>query len=131
VISVSTATILSLDNWVDGVSALPTISVAIRNNAIVDATESSWQQAQFEKVGNLTSIFADNHWSKYQDSWLPALNNAEYFQTIDTVYPSSTPVECKSSDDENDGLDLSKGELAACVIVPTVFAIVILVRCDV
>lgn len=109
-------------------NALPTISVAIRNNAIVDATESSWKQAQLQKVGNLSSIFSDNHWIKYADSWLPALNNAEYFQATGTAYPSSaSSVNCISDEGDDVGLDLSKGELAACVFVPTVFVLLILV----
>ena len=43
VLSISTATVLMLDNWEDETKRI--VSVAIRNNAIMDTTESAWMQA--------------------------------------------------------------------------------------
>lgn len=118
-INAATATVLMLDNWAEP-AVDPIMSVAFRNNVIMDTTEADWNSALLDVTGNLTSIFATYGMTKYGDSWMPALNNAQYFQQNGEPYPSPSPAptSCEDGDDE-DGISLTAGELAACVIVPT------------
>ena len=107
VISVSTATILILDNW-DDVTDEQIVSVAIRNNAVIDTTEDSWTSAQLEFTGNLTSIFADYGMVKYQDSWLNARNNAQYFQQIE---------DSESTDNGNDSSSVWTATIITLLVI--------------
>jgi hypothetical protein len=124
VIQASTATILMLDNW-DDPTQKPYISTAIRNAVVINATEYSYQKALLDIEGSRESIFAKYGWDIYSDSWLPALNNAYYFQDTGAPYPSAdscTPASSDSDDDES-GISLSAGEVVACVLIPTIFTI--------
>lgn len=125
-INAATATILMLDNWAEP-AADPIVSVALRNNAIVDTTEANWNSAVLDVTGNLSSIFARYGMFKYGDSWMPALNNARYFQEMGEPYPSPIVVTTTCEDSDDDGLNLTAGELAVCVIVPTLFTVLSLV----
>lgn len=126
VINAATATILMLDDW--SAKAEPIVSVALRNNAIMETTEANWNSALLDVTGNLTSIFAKYGMYKHGDSWMPAWNNAVYFQKTGEPYPSSvsSSAECSDSDGGSD-ISLTTSELAACVIVPTVFTVLSLV----
>lgn len=128
VINAATATILILDSW-EETATDPIVSVAFRNNAVVDTSEADWNSALLDVTGNLSSIFATYGMFKYGDSWMPALNNARYFQQTGEPYPSpsAAPSACGERDGD-DGISLSAAELAACVIVPTVVAVLSLVR---
>lgn len=131
-INCATATVMVLDNW-EGDTNSPYVSVAVRNNVVVDATEESWMAAKKKNSGNLTSIMTENNWFKYGDSWMPAWNNALYFQSTAEPYASCSSVICED-DDENDGdrsddtYHISRGEIAACVIVPCIVTILTVVR---